>query len=344
MRLEWLPIVRQHDWHKFEIMAAEEPTWLLYETIRELAEGMPEREDRFRLGNILKTLEASGYGTDGTPESEELASYRPTHPYRMALITEANELGAQFMYLMFVRNDKLITFSMTDLTAHDFYMVTATERPFNRRPLNRAFVKKNVPTSHKFIREIPFEYLCLRINHIIGTKNTISEITPLLKSLLKPIFKYSVNGPHPTDMYETPEMSDEDMVAIVRSHSVTKEWQIPVPRESICLDELNRVTLDLRMSVDARAERRYELLMENVDSIVSNHDFIDLSHRFRDLGYLLAQQNDWEMALKMVAIGRHILDNKLESAPFIYLMKHTAKVMPKHLSEENMRLEREKAA
>ena len=95
MRLEWLPWIRQRNWQAFDDLARSEPSWLLFETVRELALGYPNDDDRDRLRLVLRTLSEQGYADEQSKSVESPAPvaqrpesyYLPCSPYQLASMT-----------------------------------------------------------------------------------------------------------------------------------------------------------------------------------------------------------------------------------------------------------------
>ena len=334
MRLEWLPIVRNRAWHEFEVLAQSDPTWILYETVRELAEGLPDRDDRFRLNKILKTLTDAGYGEESPKGDIRRSPYEPLHPYRMAVVSEPDEFGDQLMTLMFARNDKVFCMTVVDRLGGRFYRIVAQESRFRHRPYNRARGRQcAVPDGFGPVREYPFEYVCLRASRIIDSKTTGSNITPDVEAAKRSMRKLVKDVPHPTDLFEAPELTETELRSAWRHCSNSKDWLLFLEEEIPCMPEIARTTLDLRSSVDSRAAKRYEIFRESLDSFATPWYLSDLVNRFKDLAYHLVEYNQWEDAMQMIASARSIESNGAESPVFDSMLRHTAKVIPGYLSE-----------
>lgn len=334
MRLEWLPIVRNRNWREFEILAQENPTWLLYSTIQELAEGLPDRDDRFRLNQILKTLNAAGYGEEQEDVGIRRSPYEPLHPYRIAVMSEPNEFGDQLMTMMFARGDKVMTYSIYNRLGGEFYRAVAQQSRFKHVPFNRARARQHCPPDgFGPLREFPFEYVCHRAVETVNSKITHSNMTPDVQAGFKAVSKYAKSVPHPTDTFECPELSDDELRSHWRISPKTRDWLLFLNEEIPCMPEVAKTTVDLRSSVDHRAERRYEIFRENLDSFATDWYLADQVNRFKDEAFHLVEHNRWDEALPLVALARSIEMHGAESPVFDSMLRHTAKVIPGYLSD-----------
>ena len=336
MRLEWLPIVRNRAWHEFEIIAKEDPSWLFYETVRELEMGLPDRDDRFRLGQILKVLTQQGYGEEDAATPTR-SPYRPIHPFRMAAISDSQGCGELIMIFTFNIEKDRITFMIVNRVGTNTYKAIVQKAPFKPRPLNRARAETRPPSGHEHVREFPFEYACQRAVDLFENKVSCSEPSALLQRGQRLIAKQAAGAPHPADLFETPDLSREELSTLWRFIPETKDWLVFLDEDLSCSLEVAKTTVDLRSSVNARADRRYELYRGVLDEFANPMLMKETAERFKDLAYMLAGKNRWEEAMQLAAMGRSIDNEGVESTVFDSMLRHTAKVVPAHLSERLMK-------
>lgn len=344
MRLEWLPWIRQRNWQAFDDLARSEPSWLLFETVRELALGYPNDDDRDRLRLVLRTLSEQGYADEQSKSVESPAPvaqrpesyYLPCSPYQLASMTCSDATGRAAYNLFYKKNGE--SFNILAVGRHGEFPDFRQHKRWKTvmLPFNRAKGFKTEPPPGYFWHvEAPFALVAAKVARNYADEALRQEhgVPPWV---YRDLCKYAKNLPHPAATWQSEVAGEELQTGGWKGIKEMTTWILPVNWETTCMQRIGKETIDGDLFSPENTEKRMAIYHEHWDEALSP-ELLDLTtERLNDLAFVLARICRWDDALAVASLARAVVEQGRDAPFFESILQQTALDLPKHaaLDEE----------